>query len=122
MPLRSPQLLAGVLATAGVLHFAAPKPFDGIVPKGLPGSARTWTHLSGVAELGCAAAVAHPRTRRLGGLLTAGLFVGVFPANVQMALDHRRRPLPQRAVAYARLPLQLPLIAWAWGVRRSATK
>ena len=62
MPLRSPQLLAGVLATAGVLHFAAPKPFDGIVPKGLPGSARTWTHLSGVAELGCAAAVARGPT------------------------------------------------------------
>ncbi|GAB2660834.1 membrane protein [Saccharopolyspora gloriosae] len=119
---RSAHLLAGVLATAGVLHFAKPKPFDSIVPKQLPGSARTWTYVSGVAELGCAAAVAHPKWRRFGGLLTAGLFVGVFPANVQMALDYRRKPLPQRAIAYGRLPLQLPLIAWAWRVRSSATK
>ncbi|WP_243789805.1 hypothetical protein [Saccharopolyspora gloriosae] len=119
---RSAQLLAGVLATAGVLHFVQPKPFDSIVPKQLPGSARTWTYVSGVAELGCAAAVAHPRLRRLGGLLTAGLFIGVFPANVQMAVDYRRKPLPQRAIAYGRLPLQLPLIAWAWRVRSTARK
>ncbi|GAA3366047.1 MULTISPECIES: MauE/DoxX family redox-associated membrane protein [Saccharopolyspora] len=119
---RSAQLLSGVLATAGVLHFAKPKPFDGIVPQQLPGSARTWTYLSGVAELGCAAAVANPRTRRWGGLLTAGLFVAVFPANVQMAWDYRRKPLPQRAIAYGRLPLQLPLIAWALRVRSTATK
>ncbi|MEU6132393.1 hypothetical protein ABZ805_24725 [Saccharopolyspora sp. NPDC047091] len=119
---RSAQLLSGVLATAGVLHFAKPAPFDSIVPKQLPGSARTWTHLSGVAELGCAAAVAHPRTRRWGALLTAGLFIAVFPANVQMAWDFRRKPLPQRAIAYGRLPLQLPLIAWALRVRSGAIK
>ena len=41
---RSAQLLSGVLATAGVLHFAKPAPFDSIVPKRLPGSARTWTY------------------------------------------------------------------------------
>lgn len=119
---RSAHLLAGVLATAGVLHFVKPKPFDSIVPKQLPGSARTWTYVSGVAELGCAAAVAHPRSRRFGGLITAGLFIGVFPANVQMALDYRRKPLSQRAIAYGRLPLQLPLIAWAWRIRSAATK
>ncbi|MGH8916885.1 MAG: DoxX family protein [Actinomycetes bacterium] len=60
-----------------------------------------------------ALAVAAPRTRRRGGMAAALLFVAVFPANVQMALDWRGRTLPQQALAWGRLPLQLPLIAWA---------
>jgi uncharacterized membrane protein len=110
--------LAGLLATSGVLHFAAPEPFDTIVPRTLPGSPRTWTYLSGVAELAVAAAVAHPRTRRLGGLAAAALFVAVFPANVKMAVDWRHASPARRAIAYGRLPLQLPLIAWARRVAR----
>lgn len=110
---RSAALLAAMLATTGVLHFLAPAPFDAIVPRWVPGPRRRWTHLSGVAELGVAAAVAMPRTRRAGGLAAAALFVGVFPANVQMALDWRHRQPAARAIAIGRLPLQLPLIAWA---------
>jgi len=105
--------LAGMLAATGVLHFVAPEPFDAIVPRALPGPRRRWTYLSGAAELGVAAAVAVPRTRRCGGLAAAALFVGVFPANVQMALAWRGRPLPYRVAAWGRLPLQVPLIAWA---------
>lgn len=105
--------LAALLATTGVLHFTTPRPFDSIVPRSLPGSPRTWTYLSGVAELAVAAAVAHPRTRRAGGLAAAALFVAVFPANVRMAADWRRASPVRRAVAFGRLPLQAPLIAWA---------
>jgi uncharacterized membrane protein len=112
--------LAGLLTATGVLHFARPRPFDRIMPRSLPGKPRTWTYVSGAAELAVAAAVCHPRTRRLGGLAAAGLFTAVFPANVQMALDWRHaRPLP-RAIAYARLPLQVPLVLWALSVRRAA--
>ena len=107
--------LAGMLAAMGTLHFLAPKPFDSIVPRSLPGTPRFWTYASGVAELATAAAVAAPRTRRLGGLAAAALFAAVFPANVKMARDWRDRPAGQRAVAYGRLPLQAPLV-W-WGVR-----
>lgn len=114
---RSPIALAIFLAAAGVSHFLAPRQYDAIVPRGLPGKARTYTILSGVAELGVAAAVAHPRTRRLGGLAAAGLFVAVFPANVQMAVDWRRRPLAQKLVAWGRLPVQVPLVVW--GIRAS---
>jgi uncharacterized membrane protein len=35
--------LAALLGGMGVLHFVAPKPFDAIVPRSLPGSPRTWT-------------------------------------------------------------------------------
>lgn len=116
---RPARALAGTLATMGTLHFLAPKPFDAIVPERLPGGPRTWTHLSGLAELTCAAAIALPTTRKAGALAAAGLFAAVFPANVKMARDWRRRPLPLRAAAYARLPLQAPLIAWALAVART---
>ncbi|WP_051872206.1 DoxX family protein [Streptomyces sclerotialus] len=117
---RSPKLLAGLLAGAGVLHFAAPKPFDATVPRALPGAARGWTYASGVAELALAAGLAHPRTRRVAALATAAFFVGVFPANVQMAVDWRHRPAPLRNAALARLPLQAPLVLWARDVARRA--
>jgi uncharacterized membrane protein len=114
--------LATLLGGSGALHFAAPKPYDSIVPPALPGSARTWTYVSGVAELVIATALVVPRFRRLGGLLAALLFIGVFPANVQMALDHQRsgKPLPARLMAFGRLPLQVPLVLWALRVRQSS--
>jgi uncharacterized membrane protein len=110
--------LATVLAASGTLHFLLPRPFDSIVPRSLPGSRRTWTYVSGAAELAVAAAIAYPRTRRIGGLAAAALFVGVFPANVKMAVDWRHASPAKRAIAYGRLPLQLPLIAWARRVAR----
>ena len=114
--------LAGLLATSGVLHFVSPKPFDTIVPRSLPGAPRTWTYLSGAAELAVAAAVAHPRTRMLGGLAAAGLFAAVFPANVKMAVDWRHAPPARRAIAYGRLPLQMPLVWWGLRVADSAKR
>ncbi|WP_369166545.1 DoxX family protein [Streptomyces sp. R28] len=117
---RSPLLLAGLLATAGVAHLAAPRQFDATVPRALPGTPRTWTYASGVAELALAAGVALPRTRKAAALATAAFFVGVFPANVKMAVDWRHRPAPQRAAAIGRLPLQIPLVLWARGVAKSA--
>jgi len=113
---RSPLLLAGLLATAGVAHFANPRQFDAIVPRALPGKPRTWTYVSGAVELALAAGVALPRTRRTAALATAAFFVGVFPANVKMAVDWRDRPAPQKAAALGRLPLQLPLVLWARNV------
>ncbi|MFK4149165.1 DoxX family protein [Streptomyces sp. NPDC004065] len=117
---RSPLLLAGLLATAGAAHFARPRQFDAIVPRSLPGSPRTWTRVSGAAELALAAGVALPRTRKPAALAAAAFFVGVFPANVKMAVDWRDRPAPQRAAAFGRLPLQVPLILWARSIARTA--
>jgi uncharacterized membrane protein len=114
--------LAALLTFAGVGHFVRPEFFDEIVPRALPGSARTWTYLSGGAELACAVAVARPSTRRTGGLAAAVVFVGVFPANIQMAVDWRARPANEKAAAYGRLPLQIPLVLWALKVRRNASR
>ncbi|MBL7255198.1 MauE/DoxX family redox-associated membrane protein [Paractinoplanes lichenicola] len=110
--------LAALLTTTGVLHFAVPRPFDSIVPRSLPGRRRTWTYLSGAAELAVAAAIVHPRTRKWGGTAAAALFVGVFPANVKMAVDWRHASPGKRAIAFGRLPLQVPLVLWARRVAR----
>ena len=112
--------LACLLGGAGVLHFVAPTPFDALVPDRLPGTKRWWTRASGAAELACAAAVATPRTRKLGGSAAAALFVAVFPGNLKMAIDYQRahKPRAHRLAAWARLPLQAPLVAWALSVAR----
>ncbi|GGN20980.1 DoxX family protein [Streptomyces fuscichromogenes] len=116
---RSPLLLAGLLAAAGVAHFAVPKSFDATIPKALPGSPRTWTYASGAVELALAAGIALPRTRAVAARAATAFFVGVFPANVQMAVDWQKRPEPLRTAALARLPLQVPLVLWARGVARN---
>ncbi|GGS08482.1 MULTISPECIES: DoxX family protein [Streptomyces] len=115
---RSPLLLAGLLAAAGAAHFAVPRQFDAIVPRSLPGPPRAWTYGSGAVELALAAGIAAPRTRATAAKAAAAFFVGVFPANVRMAVDWRNRPAPLRTAALARLPLQVPLVLWARGVAR----
>ena len=109
-------MLAALLTGAGLLHFVRPDFYDGLIPPFLP-KPRAWTYASGVAELGCAVAVAVPRTRRIGGFLTAALFVGVFPANIYLAVEPGDLP---RWAAIARLPLQVPLVVWAVQVARAA--
>ncbi len=104
-------LLAALLLTTGTLHFVAPSPFESIVPSFL-GSPGAWVYASGVAELACAVGLTVPRTRRRAAWLTVALFVVVFPANVTMAV----RALEGHgnvAIAFARLPLQIPLVGWA---------
>ncbi len=112
--------LAALLGAAGLAHFVATDAYAGIIPRALP-APRAWVYASGAAELVCAGLVAGPRTRRLGGWLTAGLFIAVFPANVQMALDGGIAGgglLGPPLIAWLRLPLQIPLIAWAVWVAR----
>ncbi|HPU12557.1 MAG TPA: hypothetical protein PLQ19_02050 [Aeromicrobium sp.] len=99
-------------AVSGVIHLVKPEVFEPIVPKALPRK-RDLVLASGVAELACAGLVAVPRTRRLGGFLSAGLLAAVFPANVQMAADvvsSKKAPVWYKAGVLARLPMQWPLI------------
>ncbi|MFC9837860.1 hypothetical protein ACFVKB_29220 [Rhodococcus sp. NPDC127530] len=123
-PSQKPALrLAALLLGAGTMHFVAPKFFDSIVPTQLPGEARTYTYVSGVGELAIGTALAVPRTRRLGGGLAALLFVAVFPANVNMAVDWLKSSKTtnvQKAGALLRLPLQIPLVTESLKARRQA--
>ena len=112
--------LAALLLGMGVLHFAAPKPFDTVIPAELPGSPRFYTYASGVGELASGALLAAPRTRRLGGLAAVALFIAVFPANLNMVRLWWGKSWAVRIGTIARLPLQIPLISWALRIYRSS--
>ena|SRR5690349_2005466 len=118
-PLRKDAIaLAGLFLTSGAMHFLRPEPFESIVPKRLP-SRRALVYASGAAEIACAVGLFVPRTRRVAGLASAALLVAVFPANVTMTGQAKRRldRDPQDtsrqgyfAATVARLPLQWPMI------------
>lgn len=109
-----------MLLGMGTLHFVAPKPFDTIIPAELPGAARFYTYASGVGEVATGVLLAVPRTRRLGALAAAALFIAVFPGNVNMVRLWWGKPWPMRIIAIARLPLQIPLVTTALKVYRSS--
>ncbi|MCG7592645.1 DoxX family protein [Mycobacterium sp. C3-094] len=107
----------------GVLHFLAPKPFDSIVPKELPGSQRFYTLASGVAEVGVGALLVTPSTRRFGALSAIALFIAVLPGNVNMCrlwFTDPSKSLPMRLISIARLPMQIPMITQALKVYRES--
>lgn len=114
-----------VLFTAsGVVHLVRPEAFDAQVPDFLP--ARTAiVVVSGVAELALAAGLVWPRTRRLAGVASAAFLVAIFPGNLwqtwEAVSDWRAG---EAGTGYlvgtlVRLPLQVPLIWWAWRAGRS---
>ena len=107
-----------MLIGIGAVHFLAPKPFDTIIPAELPGSPRFYTYASGVAEIAIGALLVPRRTRRSAALAAVALFVGVFPANLNMVRLWRDKSLPMRAAALARLPLQIPMITTALKIWR----
>jgi uncharacterized membrane protein len=115
--------LVGILGGAGTMHFVKPSFFDPIVPKWMPGSARMVTYLSGVVELAAAALVINPKTRRLGALFAFFTFLGVWPANIQAALDGGMKdldpPMDSAAVAWIRVPFQIPMLLVAYRLAQS---
>jgi uncharacterized membrane protein len=112
--------VAAMLMGVGTIHFLAPKPFDDIVPAELPGTARFYTYASGVVEIATGALLLPRGTRRSAALGAALLFVGVFPANVNMCRLWWGKPWPMRIVALARLPLQIPMITTALKIWRNS--
>jgi uncharacterized membrane protein len=108
------------------MHFAQPQFFDDIVPEWMPGDPRTTTYASGVVEIAAGVMIAVPRTRRAGALLALATFVGVYPANVAGALQGGYPNVAgfggTAAAAWLRLPLQIPMIWWAWKVAQGARR
>ena len=119
-----------LLIIAGIGHFVFPKGLDAIVPEFLPGDPRFWTYLSGLAEIAIGIALLTPLTAKLGDApirliatyAALALFIAVYPANIKMAVDWSSREMPDRLIAYARLPLQFGLFYWAWSVIKAIKK
>lgn len=111
-------LLAGIFTVSGVTHLVRPEVFEPLMPAWVPRH-REVIVWSGVVELGCAAGLLRPTTRARAGLLSTAVLLGVYPGNIKMAVDaSRTRSTKFKAIAYGRLPLQLPLLRIAWRAGR----
>jgi len=113
--------LALVMAVAGVAHFVNPRTFVEHLPTIVP-LREELVALSGAVELLLAEGLVGPRRfRRTAGLALAAYLLLVFPANVYVAIS--QAPIdgvPTGWIRWARLPLQLPLIAAAlWSTRQN---
>ncbi len=117
-PARARALLL-LLGGSGVLHLLRPRTFDWLVPPEL-GPARPWVTGSGVAELGAAALLAAPATRRAGGWAAVALLAAFVPAHLH-TFRVVRGPVPT-ALAAVRLPLQVPLLLAALSVARAGSR
>ena len=113
------KVVVGILAASGTVHLLRPETYEPLMPEFVPAH-REVIYASGVAELLCATGMLHPRSRRLAAYAAAALLVVVFPGNLKMADDARRSRNPRfKAIAYARLPLQWPMIRAALKAART---
>ena len=112
-------IVMGVLyIAAGTLHFLLTPTYMRIMPRYLP-APRELVLLSGAAEMLGGLGVLLPATRRPAAWGLVLLLIAVFPANLTLVTDHARFPQVPLWAAWARLPLQLPFLYWAWRYTRS---
>jgi uncharacterized membrane protein len=116
-------ILAVSMIVVGTTHFLTPIPFVRIVPPQLP-SPLALVYISGFFEIlgGVGLLIPWVSVAAAWGLIA--LFVAVFPANINMAVNHIKiENVPYNPTLYwARLPLQAVLIAWAWWYTRRPEK
>lgn len=120
----APTGLACIFALTGALHFARPSFFDPIMPRMVPSRLhRPLVYGSGVAELTCAVGLI--RRKPWASAASTAVLLAVWPANLQMALDagsgRHEGAMDSAAVAWVRLPLQLPML-WAARQARHASR
>src|SRR3954451_6198369 len=117
---RSVTFLALGFAVSGTVHLVKPEVYLPLMPSWVPAH-REVILGSGVAELACAAGLALPVTRRAAGWASVVLLLGVYPGNVKMAMDSTRtRSTRFKAIAFGRLPLQVPMVRAALRAARGA--
>ena len=112
-------LMATLYIAAGLAHFLATRLYASIVPDYLPAH-RELVLLSGALEIAGGLGLLFPPTRRLAAWGLIALLLAVFPANLWMAQHPGRFPSIPPWALWLRLPLQIPLIAWAWLYARPA--
>jgi uncharacterized membrane protein len=112
-------LMALFYLAAGVYHFASPKTYLAVMPPYIP-APLAMIYISGAAEIlgGIGLLIpdgfVFPRTRVAAAWGVIALLIAVSPVHINMCLHPDQFPAIPIAVIWVRLPLQLPLIAWAW--------
>ncbi len=100
-----------MFSVSGVAHLVNPESFLWLMPPFLPFPIELIV-VSGVAEL--AAALAIVLRSKLAPLLGVAVLLAVWPANWWFAIDALSNDPDLALFAWLRVPLQLPLIWWAW--------
>lgn len=108
-------VLAVSIIVAGVLHFLVSQPFVKIVPDFLP-APLALVYMSGIIEIILGIALLIPPVSQYAAWGLILLFIAVFPANINMAVNHIHIDgVPDGMWFQAiRLPFQGVLIAWAY--------
>ena len=112
-------LLSMMMIAAGILHLVRPEKFVQIVPDYLPAH-RALVYVSGCFEILGGAGLLIKRARKASAWGLVALFVAVFPANVNMAVN--KILIDNPLILWGRLPFQAVLIVWAWWYTRSDRK
>ena len=102
---------------AGFAHFLRPEMYVRVMPSYIPW-ALAMVYISGVAEVLGGIGVLVPRTRIFAAWGLVLMLISFLPVHVNMCLHPSRFPEVPLWVIWLRLPLQLPLIVWAWWYAR----
>jgi uncharacterized membrane protein len=115
------KLVGPFFVCAGGLHFVIPRTYRKIVPPWVP-APEAMVYASGVAEIVGGVGMLAPARRRLAGWWLIATMVGVFPANLHMAMnpDDFSAVPGGRVSLWARLPVQGVIIAWILDAMRGA--
>jgi uncharacterized membrane protein len=104
-------VVAALFLASGVLHLVNPSAFLWLMPPWLPLKTELIV-ISGVMEL--ASAIGLIFKLRWAPLLTVLTLLAVWPANWWFAIDNLTSNPEIALIAWLRLPLQLPLLYWAY--------
>ena len=102
---------------AGSFHFIYPTFYRRMMPEWIPWH-KPIVYMSGVGEIILAVLLLPSSTRNMAAWGLIILLMVIFPANIQMMLNFRRKKNQYLWVTILRLPLQLVLIWWAWQYTR----
>jgi uncharacterized membrane protein len=113
-------LLAAFMIISGIAHFAVTASYVAMVPASFPAPSLL-VYISGVAELAGGVGLLIPSLRRAASIGIMLLLIAIFPANINMAVNHISPPGMHISpfALWARLPFQALFIAWAWWVGRA---
>jgi uncharacterized membrane protein len=104
--------VAGLFTASGVLHVVRPSAFDAFLPDWTPAPVAL-NVAAGAVELVCAYGLV--TRRRWAGPASAVTLLAVWPSNLYFAIEATQQSgltSPTALAAWARMPLQIPMI-WA---------
>jgi uncharacterized membrane protein len=112
---RSLLLLAILFIAAGIMHFVNPGFYLKMMPPYLPYHLEL-VYISGVFEILGGIGILVPFARKFSGYGLIALLIAVFPANIQMLINHINAGGSTGATIalIIRLPIQILLIYWVY--------